>query len=120
LGAAKLATKKKWWAVTSSQVINYLKPIKLFGKFSVTAKLVGWDENFFFWENRFFVGEQLCTVVYAKVSVRCATGRISTADVLRASNIPPELRAVDHSITKYFGQNRRAMNFDSPLSQTPC
>jgi acyl-CoA thioesterase FadM len=63
--------------VLASLSIRFRKSILLWQKFEVTARLVTWDERWFYVEHKVFTGGELAAVVIGKSALVSKTGRIS-------------------------------------------
>jgi len=97
-GFLKLAIKHGWWVVVRSQCMSYYKPIMIMQQFEVRSQVIGWDERHFYWETRFFKGNQLCSVGWSKVMVRSKRGGIDSASVLSQMNLDPAMKPVSSEI----------------------
>jgi acyl-CoA thioesterase FadM len=53
LGLGRAMVKKKWGAVVGAVEMEFLKEIPLFSSFEIVTRIVGWDEKWFFMEQRF-------------------------------------------------------------------
>lgn len=58
--------KLGWYPVVVAQTITYRKSLTPWQKFSIESKVIGWDDQAFYFEQRFVVGDE----IYAKVIVR--------------------------------------------------
>jgi acyl-CoA thioesterase FadM len=87
-GIFDLTRKKGWYAVVAGESIKFRKALKLFDKFSLQTQTVGYDEKYFFIQQKFiFKGE-----VYAVGMVRVRFlsqkgGSVSTAELLKELHV---------------------------------
>jgi acyl-CoA thioesterase FadM len=58
--------QKRWTPVLSAVEVNYLRPIRPFQKFDLGTRLLTWDDKYFYMEQRFVAGGQLCAVALVK------------------------------------------------------
>lgn len=56
----------RWAPVLTAAEINYLRPIQPFQKFDLSTRLLTWDDKYFYMEQRFVAGGQLCAVALVK------------------------------------------------------
>lgn len=79
--------KQKIYAVVAGETIQFRKPLRLFQRFAITTRLMGWDEGFFYVEQTFHRKGR----VYALMIVR---GRLIMKDGTMAS--PREILRYGH------------------------
>jgi acyl-CoA thioesterase FadM len=65
-GAWQRWKKIGWYPVVVAETITFRKSLKLWQAFDIESKVVGWDEQAFYFEQRFVVANE----VYAKAIVR--------------------------------------------------
>jgi acyl-CoA thioesterase FadM len=90
------------WAMTMSNTIYYRRSLKCWSKISVSVELVGWNEKFWVWENRFFNSTgALSAVSYTKVAVMSRQGIVSPQECFKRLGretlekpFPPELHSL--------------------------
>ncbi len=99
LGQMKLLgqlIKRRWKPVLGAAEINFIRPLKPLQKFSLASRLLGWDEKYFYIEQRFTTQDaKLCAIALVK-GVFIANGeRCKPEDTLRLAGktppTPPEL-----------------------------
>lgn len=55
-------------AVVANTEISYLRELRTWQRFSVSARIVGWDEKFFYFEQRFESDGKLCTHAFVRLA----------------------------------------------------
>jgi len=77
-----LIFKKKWQAVIGASHISFHRALKCFQKFEVHSRIIGWDEKWFYIEQRIFSKGQLMTVAIIKALFISKKGSARTQKVL--------------------------------------
>jgi acyl-CoA thioesterase FadM len=93
IGQIKLLSsliKNRWMPVLGAAEINFIRPIKPLEKFSLTSRMLGWDEKYFYIEQRFTVEEdKLCAVSLVKGLFIAGGEKLKPEDILRLVGQPP-------------------------------
>jgi len=79
--------QNRWAPVLSAAEINYLRPIQPFQKFDLSTRLLTWDEKYFYMEQRFVVGGQLCAVALVKGLFLHRGKRVQSRAILAALHL---------------------------------
>lgn len=58
-GLMPLFTQKKWQAVVNAQEITYIRELAPLKAFSLETRMLGWDEKYFYFEQRFMQNGRL-------------------------------------------------------------
>lgn len=79
--------KRNWYPVVVAENITFRKSLMPFQKFNLETKVIGWDEEAFFFEQRFVAKNE----IYARAIVRIRflknpRGIVTPAEVLEAIN----------------------------------
>lgn len=74
---------RRWMPVLGAAEINFIRPLKPLQRFTLTTRLVTWDEKYFYIEQRFTAAHQLCAVATVRGLFVGARRAIPNADVLR-------------------------------------
>ncbi len=76
--------KNRWMPVLGAAEINFIRPIKPLQKFSLTSRMLAWDEKYFYIEQRFAVEEdKLCAVALVKGLFMAGGEKVKPEDILR-------------------------------------
>jgi len=65
-GLMKVVKEKGWYPVVASQTIRYRRSLDPFRAFTVRTQLVGWDERFFFIQQKFMLGKEVAALALVK------------------------------------------------------
>ncbi len=69
-------------SVVANTEISYIRELRTWQPFTVTVRIAGWDEKYFYFEQRFISNGQLCTHVFMRL-VHLKNGKgISSAEAL--------------------------------------
>lgn len=92
-GFDRTIAERGWYPVVGAQTITYKRSLKLWQRFVVTTRVLGFDERAVYMEQEFRRGGELYAraVVQARF-LRRAGGTVQTADVLEAAGGAPEGR----------------------------
>jgi len=93
----KTALKNRWQPLVASIFIRYFRSLSPFQKYQLRTRVVGWDEKWFFIEQRFERDGEVIAIGFVKGLFRRRTGNVPIAEVLKAvhvTNPSPELPAV--------------------------
>jgi acyl-CoA thioesterase FadM len=98
IGQIKLLSrliKNRWMPVLGAAEINFIRPVKPLQKFSLTTRMLGWDEKYFYIEQRFTVEEnKLCAAALVKGLFVAGGEKVKPEDILRLAGPllpPPEM-----------------------------
>jgi acyl-CoA thioesterase FadM len=83
LGMLKDIVKRRWLPVVAVANLRFYKQINPFQRYRLITKVIGWDEKWFYIEQRFEVGEKLAAVGVIKGLFRGKNGNIPTDEMLR-------------------------------------
>lgn len=92
----KTVVKFRWQPVVASALLRYFRPLKPFQKYQLRTRVIGWDEKWFFVEQRFERNGELIAIGLVKGLFRDRRGNVPIADVLKAVDVAfpsPELPA---------------------------
>lgn len=85
-GLLKLMQEHHWFPVVADMHLRFLRPLKLWQKFELDTRLLGWDERFFYFQQQFISDKKLCTVGLVKTQIRQGRKRVDTTEVLNKLN----------------------------------
>lgn len=90
-GLIKLIWKEKWRPIIGSAMVTYLKSLKLYEKFTISTKVVHFDEKWFYLEHLLKKNNDLMARAFVKCLFLQKNQKISTDHLLKAlhcENIP--------------------------------
>lgn len=82
-GLTTILRQKKCFPVVTAETIQFKKSLKLFNRFTVKTKLLGWDEKSFYIEHIFVSKQKVCAVAIIRGQiVKTAGGTLSPLEFL--------------------------------------
>jgi len=87
LGLARLAFRGRWLPVLGGVTIRYQRPLHLFQTVELVTRIVGWDEKWFYLEQRFERPGKPVATAYARALVRGPEGSVPCARVLEGLGV---------------------------------
>ena len=109
MGGLRRMRQKRWYPVVAAAAIKFKKSLELNQKFTITTRVLGWDERIIYLEQVFAVGDVVhATIWIAGRFLRVGGKRVPAPDVIEllspaqppeSPELPPEVaawaRAVD-------------------------
>jgi acyl-CoA thioesterase FadM len=83
-GLNRLAHRRKWGFAVAGASVRYRRRIRPFRKFSLSTRLLGFDERWFYFIQEYRCGDILCSSALIRAGVTSRSGLVSTAEVLEA------------------------------------
>lgn len=109
--ALSVLNKKGIYPVVASESMKFKKSLKLFQKFSIVTKVVGWDERNFYLEQSFIVSGELYSHAIVKAQfLKRKGGKVSPEEILEILGskeiikLPVYMKSWDENIEKGFFQ----------------
>jgi acyl-CoA thioesterase FadM len=85
MGVARKLLQRKWNPVVGSLTIRYRRSLEPFQRYELRTRLVGWDDQWFFVEQRFVRDGELVARAFVKGIFLGPEGRVPTQAVVDAS-----------------------------------
>ncbi len=111
--------KLGWMPIVNAAEFTYIRDIKPFAKFEIETKLVGWDEKYFYIEQRFVSERGLHCIAHVRGVFVCKRKQVPIATMLAevgftepAPQLPPEVIK-----WKSFLQLKKECNLPIPSSE---
>jgi acyl-CoA thioesterase FadM len=82
------ALRRRWFPVAGSVMLRFRKSLDPFQRFELRTSVVGWDEKWWWFEQRFEVDGRLHALGRVKALFRGPQGSVPTAIVLAAIGRP--------------------------------
>ena len=95
-GLMRQVLRRRWMPVLGGATITYHRPLKLFQRYMLTTRIVGWDEKWIYMEQTFDSRGKRAATALVKGLIRGRDGSIPTREVMASvgQDIPsPELPA---------------------------
>ncbi|TAK91280.1 MAG: thioesterase [Burkholderiaceae bacterium] len=98
-GLLKLILTRGWMPVLAAADINFIRPLPPLRRFTIRTRLLGWDDKYFYIEQRFERKGQLCALAFVK-GLMLSKGRpLPSNQILQglgvdstSPDLPPALR----------------------------
>ncbi len=93
-GMLKELLKRRWLPVVAVANLKFYRQINPFQRYKVITKIIGWDEKWFYIEQRFMVKGKVAAVGVIKGLFRGREGKIPTEELLKLAGHqgePPEM-----------------------------
>lgn len=97
-GAYDLSMKKGWYSVVAGETIKFRRSLKLWDKFTIQTKIIGFNEKYFFIQQKFLCKGELMATGLVKIRfLKRKGGTVSTREVMdefatdQIENVAPEL-----------------------------
>lgn len=87
-GVIQQALRRRWFPVAGSVMLRFRRSLDPFQRFELRTRVVGWDEKWWWFEQRFEVEGRLHALGRVKALFRGPEGSVSTAAVLAAIGRP--------------------------------
>ena len=81
IGLLRVILRKRWGAALGAAEINFIRPLAPFQKFDLVTRLVTWDEEYAYMEQRFESGGMLCAHAFVKGLFLDKGGKIKSSAV---------------------------------------
>jgi acyl-CoA thioesterase FadM len=99
-GLMRAVLRNRWMPVLGGATIRYQRPLQPFQRYTLTTRIVGWDEKWIYMEQLFDSNGKRVATALVKALVRGRDRSIPTADVMRQVGVdqpsplfPDHLRA---------------------------
>lgn len=82
IGLLRPAMRRHWYPVVGATMIRHRREIRSFEKFTLSSRIVGWDDKWFYFEHRFEKEGTLAAIAYARGVMRTREGAVPSNQVL--------------------------------------
>jgi acyl-CoA thioesterase FadM len=90
-GLMKVVKQNGWYPVVASQTIRYRRSLDLFRAFTVCTQLIGWDERFFYIQQKFMLGKDVAALALVKGRfLKNSGGGVYPGEIAEAMGESPE------------------------------
>lgn len=84
LGMLRQMIRRRWSPVAASATIRFRRSLAPFQQFRIRTRLICWDEQWVFFEQRFESQGRLVALGYVRALLRGGKRNVSTAEILQA------------------------------------
>ncbi|TCD16129.1 thioesterase family protein [Oricola cellulosilytica] len=93
-GLFPVLRRRKWYPVIGSMRVSYRRPLEPFQAYELVTRVLGWDEQWLYFEHRFEVGDRLMARVLMKGLFLHGREKVPTEELAAAlghDGVSPEL-----------------------------
>ncbi len=101
MGLLSKLLAKKWFPIVNATAITYIRDIKPLEKFTVETRLVGWDQKYFYIEQKFKTERGLMAVAYLRGVFRSKKGVVAIEDLIDLAGFTGDAPALPEEITHW-------------------
>lgn len=84
LGALPVVRRRRWGPLVASLAIRYRRSLGPFARFELRTRAIGWDDQWFFLEQRFVQGGETAALAVVKALFVGPEGRVPPAELIAA------------------------------------
>ncbi len=100
-GAAKAAFRMRALPIVGDSLAKFRRDLKLFERFEIQTRLLGWDNKWTFMEHRFLRHDRVLGVVVIRGLFKGPQGPIAPGDFLAAMRLPAASPALPDWVTDW-------------------
>ena len=111
-GAMRLWFGKGWQPLVATSMCRHFKPLTCFQRFELRTSVLGWDEKWIYFEQRFLVGETLYALAVVKAVMAGKRGPVPTQTLFQELNFHhefPNSPALPAWVREWLGAEREAI-----------
>ena len=83
-GILRLMVKNRWRPMVGSAFIRFRRGLRPFSRYDLVTRILCWDEKWFFMEQRFEQGGEVCASAYVKGLFVGPRDKVGTAELAQA------------------------------------
>lgn len=103
-GAFDVSKKNGWYSVVAGETIKFKKSLKLWDKFEIETEIKGYDEKYFFIQQKFFKKGEVMAIGLVKIRfLKRSGGTVPTKDVMVALGGEDRLKGAAELSHDWFG-----------------
>jgi hypothetical protein len=88
--------------------LKFIKQIDPFQRFKLITRVIGWDEKWFYIEQRFEANEKLAAVGVIKGLFRSKSGNVPTAEMLRLADYAGDAPELPEEYMRIFNRQENS------------
>lgn len=82
MGLIRFAFRGRWFPVLGAVGLRFHRPLKLWNRHDLFTRITGWDDKWFYLEQRFERGGKPIATAHVKALIRAPEGSLPTARIL--------------------------------------
>jgi acyl-CoA thioesterase FadM len=101
VGAVPAIRRNRWAPVVASLAIRYRRPLGPFEQFELRTRAIGWDDQWFFLEQRFTRGSEVAALAVVKTLFLGGGRRVAPAELIAATGQAAESPPIPDSVRRW-------------------
>ena len=101
MGLMNKFLKMKWMPIVNASEFTYIRDIKPFEKFEIETKVVGWDEKYFYIEQRFITARGLHCIVHVRGVFVCNCKQVPIETLVSEAGYHGEIPELPPEVVKW-------------------
>ncbi len=97
-GLFKVLRTNKWYPVAAAVQLSFFRPLNLWQSYRLETRLLGWDDRWFIFEQRFMREGKCCCRAYVKTQIRKGRNLVLPEDVMEQIGQPMKSPEIDPEI----------------------
>jgi acyl-CoA thioesterase FadM len=107
-GMLRKVFARRWLPVVAVANLKFIKQINPFQRFKLITRVIGWDEKWFYIEQRFEANEKLAAVGVIKGLFRSKSGNVPTAEMLRLADYAGDAPELPEEYMRIFNRQENS------------
>jgi acyl-CoA thioesterase FadM len=107
-GMLRKVFARRWLPVVAVANLKFIKQINPFQRFKLITRVIGWDEKWFYIEQRFEANEKLAAVGVIKGLFRSKSGNVSTDEMLRLAGYAGDAPELPEEYMRIFNRQENS------------
>jgi acyl-CoA thioesterase FadM len=117
LGVVREVRRRRWNPVVASLAIRYRRSLEPWQKYELRTRLVGWDDRWFFMEQRFTRGGELMAHAIVKALFVGPGGRVAPQELVDATGYQVEPPEIPEAVRRWEEAEDALLERREPVSQ---
>ncbi|MDO6775099.1 thioesterase family protein [Shewanella sp. 3_MG-2023] len=119
MGLMKRFLKLKWLPIVNASEFTFIKDIKPLEKFDIETKIVGWDEKYFYIEQRFVSNRGVHCIAHVRGVFVCKGKQVPISKLIAEAGYDGAMPVMTAEVVKWkqFLQVKKGQNIAPKLSQ---
>lgn len=115
MGLLKPFLRKGWMPIVNAYEFTYIRDIKPLQRFSVETKVVGWDDKYFYIEQRFVSDRGLHCIAHVRGVFVCRSKQVPIPELVAAAGYQGETPTLPPEVAQWkrMLQMKKASNHDN-------
>ncbi len=80
----KTMLKRRWYPVVGYACMHFRRSLDPFQKYQLHTRIIGWDEKWFYMEQRFRIGDKVVAIGRLRGLFMCGRDKVSSTELIEA------------------------------------